>query len=105
MIFKTVYSFIYLRSKISSGGKSWTGIISRIAQVKHAFNKKINFFIASKYEHQKNTNKKPSVALYELETWAILKTERAKIEGFEVWYRKKALRISWTNKVRNVRVL
>lgn len=26
------------------------------------------------------------MALYGPKTWTILKTERAKIEGFEVWY-------------------
>ncbi|VVC25739.1 Hypothetical protein CINCED_3A024328 [Cinara cedri] len=45
-----------------------------------------------------------SISLYGAETWAILKAERKNIEAFETWCWRRALKISWTVKVKNEEV-
>lgn len=42
--------------------------------------------------------------VYIRETWTILKAEIVEIRAFEVWCWRRALKIPWTEKVRNVEV-
>ncbi|KAF0693084.1 Uncharacterized protein FWK35_00035702, partial [Aphis craccivora] len=46
-----------------------------------------------------------SIMLYGSVTWTIAKTERRRIEAFEMWCFRRMLKISWTNMVSNEEVL
>lgn len=42
-----------------------------------------------------------NVALYEAESWIILKANRIKIKAFKTWCWRRALKISWTERISN----
>lgn len=42
-----------------------------------------------------------NVGLHGAESWTILKIDKSKIEDFETWCLRRALKISWTNRVSN----
>uniref|UniRef100_A0A2S2QAL0 Reverse transcriptase domain-containing protein n=1 Tax=Sipha flava TaxID=143950 RepID=A0A2S2QAL0_9HEMI len=105
---ETVQCFICLGSKITHDGRSEMDIKSRIAQAKQAFYQKKHLLTANtvSLNTRKNLIKSFvwSIALYGAETWTILKAERKKIEAFEAWCWRRALKISWTEKVKNEEV-
>ena len=45
------------------------------------------------------------VMLYGSETWTMKARDKRRINGFEMWCWRRMLRISWTERVTNVRVL
>lgn len=106
---ETVQCFTYLGSKITHDGRSEIDIKSRIAQAKQAFYKKKHLLTANTVSLNTRKNLIKSfvwiIALYYgAETWTILKAERKKIEAFETWCWRRALKIAWTEKVRNEEV-
>lgn len=46
-----------------------------------------------------------SVALYGCETWTIKKSDKKKLEAFEMWCCRRMKKVNWTDRVRNERVL
>lgn len=46
-----------------------------------------------------------SIFLYSAESWTIRKSERTKIEAFEMWCWRRMLRIPWTARRTNVCIL
>ena len=46
-----------------------------------------------------------SVVMYGCESWTIKKVEHWRIDAFELWYRKRLLRVSWTAKRSNQPIL
>ena len=46
-----------------------------------------------------------SIVKYGSESWTLKKEDRRRIDGFELWCWRRALRISWMKKVTNVQVL
>ncbi|CAI6362900.1 unnamed protein product [Macrosiphum euphorbiae] len=105
---ETVQCFTYLGSKITHDRRSEMDIKSRIAQEKQAFYHKKHLLTVNtvSLNTRKNLIKNFvwSIALYGTETWTILKAERKKIEAFETWCWRRALKISWTEKVKNEEV-
>jgi len=46
-----------------------------------------------------------SIALYGAETWTLRAVDQKHLESFEMWYRRRMEKISWTDHVRNEDVL
>ena len=45
------------------------------------------------------------VVMYGCESWTIKKTERLRIDAFELWYWRRLLRVPWTERRSNQSVL
>ena len=45
------------------------------------------------------------VVMYECESWTVKKAERQKIDAFELWCRRRLLRVPWTAKRSNQSIL
>ena len=45
------------------------------------------------------------VVMYRCESWTIKKAESQRIYGFELWYWRRLLRVSWTARISNQSVL
>jgi len=45
------------------------------------------------------------VVIYGCESWTIKKAERRRIDAFELWYRRRLLRVSWTARRSNQSIL
>lgn len=106
---KQVEEFAYLGSIISKDGRSAKEIVKRICQAKIAFNKKRGLFTSKSISVRTRINLLMtyvwSIMLYGNETWTIAKTERRRIEAFEMWCFRRMLKISWTDMVSNEEVL
>jgi len=77
---------------------------------KEAFNKKKDFMIV--WLPQPSAEKKRigkafvwSIALYGSETWTMQKSDIKRIEAFEMWIWRRMLKISWTEHIRNDKVM
>ena len=46
-----------------------------------------------------------AVVMYRCESWTIKKAERRRIDGFELWYWRRLLRVSWTARRSNQSIL
>ena len=46
-----------------------------------------------------------SILLYNVENWTLLSKTTKKLEALEMWFYKRMLKISWTDKVTNAEVL
>lgn len=83
-------------------------IKSRIPQAKQAFYKKKHLFTANTVSlNTRKTLLKSfvwSIALYGAATWTMFKAQRKKIDTFETWCWRRALKIPWTEKVKNEEV-
>jgi hypothetical protein len=83
-------------------------IKSRIAMAKAAFNKKKTLFTSKLDCNLRNKLVKCyiwSIALYGAETWTLRKVDQKYLESFEMWCWKRMEKISWTDRVRNEKVL
>lgn len=104
-----VEQFAYLGSLITEDGRSTKEINKRINHAKRAFYDKKQLLTSNGIST--NTKKQFiktyiwSIALYGCETWTIGKTDRRKIEAFEMWCYRRALKISWTQRKTNEEVL
>ena len=45
------------------------------------------------------------VVMYRCESWTIKKAESQRIYGFELWYWRRLLRVSWTARISNQSIL
>ena len=45
------------------------------------------------------------VVMYRCESWTIKKAERGRIDAFELWYRRRLLRVPWTARRSNQSIL
>ena len=85
-----------------------SGVKSRIAIAKAAFNKKKTLFTSTL---DLNLRKKLvkcyiwSMALYGAETWTLRAADQKYLERFEMWYWRRMEKINWTDHVRNEEVL
>ena len=81
---------------------------SRIGMAKAAFSRKITFF-TSKLDL--NLRKQPvkcyiwSITPYSAEIWTLPKVDQKYLESFEMWCWTRIEKISWTDLVRNEKVL
>ena len=106
---KLVKKFKYLGYMITSDGKCITEIKKRIATAKDAFQKlslilkNRNISMTTKFRVLKTYVW--STLTYGCECWTITSDIEKKIEAEEMWFIRRMLRISWTEKKPNVNVL
>ena len=106
---KLVKKFKYLGYMITSDGKCITEIKKRIATAKDAFQKlslilkNRNISMTTKFRVLKTYVW--STLTYGCECWTITSDIEKKIEAAEMWFIRRMLRISWTEKETNVNVL
>ncbi|KAI5729179.1 hypothetical protein M8J77_026485 [Diaphorina citri] len=106
---KQTKTFKYLGSTITENAKSTTDVKQRIAQAKVAFLKKKTLLCSNNINI--NIRKQLiktlvwSVALYGSETWTIGKRDQDRIEAFEMWCWRRMMKIKWTERMSNERVL
>ena len=106
---KLVKKFKYLGYMITSDGKCITEIKKRIATAKDAFQKlslilkNRNISMTTKFRVLKTYVW--STLTYGCECWTITSDIEKKIEAAEMWFIRRMLRISWTEKKPNVNVL
>ena len=105
---KLVKKFKYLGYMITSDGKCITEIKKRIATAKDAFQKlslilkNRNISMTTKFRVLKTYVW--STLTYGCECWTITSDIEKKIEAAEMWFIRRMLRISWTEKKPNVNV-
>ena len=107
-VLKQVHKFNYLGSLITSDGRCINEIKRRMAQPKASFHNMTNL-----------TNKRMSlgvrkhvlqcyiepILLYGCESWSMTKQTLTSIEGMEMWFLRRMLRVSWTEKRTNLEIL
>ena len=107
-VVEQVKQFRYLGALISEDGTCEAEIRVRIAMAKDAFNKKRELLTK-----RMNTSLKKKViktvvwstALYGSETWTLKKTDRGRLEAFEMWCWRQMEKISWRTHTTNEDVL
>ena len=98
-----LYIYIYIYYSYNNDGRCTCEIKSRITMANAAFNKKKNLFT--------NLRKKLvkcyiwSMALYGAETCTLRAADQKYLESFEMWCWRRMEKISWTDHVRNWKVL
>jgi hypothetical protein len=96
----------YLGSIITNDARCTSEIKSRIAMAKAAFINKTLFTIKQDLNLRTKLVKCYiwSIALYSAETWTLRKVDQKYLESFEMWCWRR-MEISWTDRVRNEKVL
>ena len=106
---KQVKTFKYLGYIITSDGRCSTEIKRRIAIAKDSFSKMRPIFknhnISITTKHRVLKAYVWSVLLYGCECWTITEDVRIKLEAAEMWFLRRMLGISWTEKKTNLEVL
>lgn len=97
--------FIYLGSLIDNGGSSNGEIRRRIQMSKSAMTKLNKIWKGRNICRKTKVRLVFSIFLYGAESWTLRKTERAKIDAFEMWCWRRMLRIPWTARRTNVSIL
>ena len=100
--------FKYLGSLLTEDGRSIEDVKARIGMAKVAFGNRKELLS----RRMRKTVKKQMiktliwpVALYGCETWTLRKEEIDRLEAFEMWLWRRMERVSWVDKVTNVRML
>ena len=108
-ILKQVKKFKYLGTFVTSDGRSDTEIKCRIGQSKKAFNNMKNIFkdrnISMELKLRLLQCYIEPILLYGSEAWTITKEMYKRIEATEMWFIRRMLRVSWTERKRNEEVL
>jgi hypothetical protein len=105
---ENVESFKYLGSVLTTDGICACEIKSWIAMAEAAFNKKRALFTSKMdLELRKKLVKCYiwSIALYGAETWMLRAVDQKHLKSFEMWCWGRMEKISWTERVRNEKVL
>ncbi|GFN81414.1 protein tssc1-like [Plakobranchus ocellatus] len=101
--------FKYLGSLISSDGRNNSEVASRIAQAKTNFQKMktvlTNKNISIRTRRRALECYIEPILMYGCEAWTISKQTQRKLEATEMWFLRRMLRISWTAKKTNDKVL
>ena len=104
-----VNQFCYLGSWITSDARSVSDIRRRIGEAKRAFNRMkgllSNRNISVKCRKRMVKTFVWPILMYGCEAWTISKTMDRRLEATEMWIWRRVLRISWTERVTNERVL
>ena len=106
---KQVESFKYLGYTLSSNGKCLKEVKIRISMAKEAFSRMRAIFknrsISIGTKIRLTTTYVWSILLYGCESWTLDKDIERRLEAAEMWFLRRTLRISWTDKVKNEEVL
>ena len=103
-----VKRFKYLGSLITEDGRSIEDVKARIGMAKVAFSNRKELLFRRMHKTVKKQMIKTliwPVALYGCETWTLRKEEIDRLETFEMWLWRRMERVSWVDKVTNVRML
>jgi len=103
-----VKRFKYLGSMITEDGRSIEDVKARIGMAKVAFSNRKELLSRRMSKTVKKQMIKTliwPVALYGCETWTLRKEEIDRLEAFEMWLWRRMERVSWIDKVTNVRML
>ena len=106
---KQVTKCKYLGTTLTSDGRYTTERKSRIAQAKETLNK-IKNFLTNKYISMEVRRRViqcyiEPVLLYGCEAWTVTKGLQKRLEACEMWFHRRMLKLSWTEKKRNEEVL
>jgi len=106
---EVVQNYILLGARIDEDGKCLEEVKRRIAIGKKAMTK------LDKVMKDRDISRETKIRLvkalvfptvtYGCESWTLRKEERKKIEAFEMWVRRKMLRVPWTAKRTNASIL
>ena len=106
---KQVKSFKYLGYTITHNAKSDAEIKKRIAMAKETFRKVKTIFKNRNITINTKINTLEayvwSVLLYGCECWTLNKDAERKLEAAELWFLRRMLRTSWTEKKSNTEVM
>ena len=106
---KQVKSFKYLGYTITQNGKSDAEIKKRIAMAKETFRKMKTIFTNRNININTKINALKayvwSVLLYGCECWTLNNDTKKRLEVAELWFLRRILRISWTEKKSNIEVI
>ncbi|GFR58388.1 endonuclease-reverse transcriptase [Elysia marginata] len=102
-------NFKYLGTLISSDGRSDTEIQARIAQAKTTF-QKMKSILTNQYVSIQTRKRVlecyiEPILMYGSEAWIITNKFKKKLEAVEIWFLRRMLKIPWTAKKTNERVL
>ena len=101
--------YIYLGSKIANNGRNETEIVRRIGMAKKTFTDTKKFLTNLSIGMQTRIRMLKcfvwSVLLYGCETWTLVERMKKRIAATEMWFLRRMLRIPWTARVTNERVL
>ncbi|MGI4401071.1 reverse transcriptase domain-containing protein [Klebsiella pneumoniae] len=98
-----VAEFCYLGSIITKDNRCKRDVRSRIAQAKKLMANKRELLASNINVGVRKRLLKTfvwSVALYGCETWVLGKSERDRLEAFEMWCYRRMMKIKWVDKVR-----
>ena len=107
-ILEQVTEFKYLGSVLCESGRCSKEIRTRIGMAKNAFMKRKELFTRRKNLNLKKRLVKSlvcSILLYASEAWTIMKSDTNRLEAFEMWCRRRILKIKWTDRISNEIVL
>jgi hypothetical protein len=106
---KQVEQFSFLGSLMTSDGKCDLEIKRRIGIAKTAFQNMKSVLLSKRISVQSRLRILKcyiwSTLMYGCETWTISKGSQEKIEAAEMWFLRRMLRISWTDKITNEEVM
>jgi len=106
---KNVEKFTYLGSLITSDGRSVTEIKKRIGMAKEVFNKMSAVFKNRQLKVKTKVRVLEcyvwSVLLYGCDAWTVNENMKERLKSVEMWFLRRMLRISWTERVTNEEVL
>ena len=109
VVLEQVQRYKYLGSVVTKDGRSVEEIKTRIAIAKNAFNKVkhivTNRSISISLRRRFIKSYVWSTMLYGCEAWTINKDMEKRIEAAEMWFFRRMLKISWTDRVSNDVVL
>ena len=108
-VLKQVHKFNYLGSLITSDCRCINEIKSRMAQAKASFQNRKNILTNERMslgvrEHVLQCYIEP-ILLYGCESWSMTKQTLTSIEAMEIWFLRRMLRVSWTEKRTNLEIL
>ena len=101
--------FTYLGQLITEEGKCEEEIKRRIGQARTAFNNMKTVLCCRKLPLPSRFRLLKCyvwpILLYGVETWSVSQLSKKRLEAFEMWTIRRLMRISWTERVANERVL
>ena len=108
-LIEQVSRFTYLGQLIMEDGKCEEEIKRRIGQARSAFNNMKAVLCSRKLPLPSRVRLLKcyvwATLLYGVETWTVSQTSKKRLDAFEMWALRRLLRISWTERMSNDRVL
>ena len=101
---KTVSAFIFLGSKITADDDC-SHKIKRHLLLGRKVMKKPRQYIKKQRDHFANNGLYRQSYDFSGESWTIMKAERRRIDGFELWCWRRLLKVSWTSRRSNQSIL